>query len=177
MIPRRGVKRKTPYDMVAILHHDFWVSIDSRVPNILMRDAIEQGMIDQFRGYEKIVPEYRLGDSRFDFLLMNSGKCLLEVKSCTLVKRGTALFPDAPTTRGRRHLEELITAKYRGYRSCIAFVVQREDARCFAPNREIDEAFADALMAARAAGVEVFAFSCVLSRRGIELDGQLPVMV
>ncbi len=177
LIPQSSENRKTSYDMVAIRHHDSWISIDSRTPNVLMKDALMQRTLAPFKKYKKIVPEYTYGKSRIDFYLENPGKCLLEVKSCTLVRDGTALFPDAPTERGKRHLEELMTAKSEGYRSCVAFVVQRADAKRFTANWETDEAFSDTLKTAQKSGVEVFAFSCKVTRRGVDLHDPLLVVL
>lgn len=177
LIQRSAANRKTHYDMATIRHQDCWISIDSRVPNILMKDALARKEIHHFKGYGKTTAEYSFGRSRFDFFLENDEKCLLEVKSCTLVRDGTALFPDAPTARGTRHLEDLMKAKMEGYRACIAFVVQRGDARRFSPNSETDEPFSNALKKAARKGVEVLAYSCDVSRDGVELDGELEVVL
>jgi len=177
LTPQSGENRKTSFDMIAIKHPKTWVSIDSRIPNIIMKDALEQGNLELFKNYMKIKPEYNYGKSRIDFLLENDEKCLLEVKSCTLIKDGTALFPDAPTARGKRHLEELARAKKEGYRACAAFVVQRDDARSFTSNKETDAAFSDALTKAHYEGVEIFAFSCKVNNRGVKLKGSLPVLL
>ena len=85
-------------------------------------------------------------------------KCLLEVKSCTLVKEGVALFPDAPTVRGVRHLRELTEAKKEGYRTCVLFVIQRVNSHTFAPNDETDPKFGEAFRDALKNGVEAYAY-------------------
>ncbi len=177
LMPHEEPGRKTNFDSAAIYHDDILVSIDSRVPNKLIHEALTNGELEAFSGYRDVRAEYVYGDSRFDFLLTSPGRCLLEVKSCTLVRDGVALFPDAPTERGRRHMEHLIEAKKEGFRSCVIFVVQRSDAKRFSPNREMDEAFSNALERARDSGVEIMAFSCSVDRSGIKLDKEIPVFL
>ncbi len=177
LVPRDEPWRKTRFDIVAVFHGDSLVSVDSRIPNKLIRDALVNGELEGFMGYRDVKAEYVYGDSRFDFLLAHPGKCLLEVKSCTLVKEGVALFPDAPTERGRRHIEGLISAKNDGFRSCVAFIVQRGDVHSFSPNRETDEAFALSLERAYNAGVEILAYSCSVDLSGIKLKRQIPVFI
>ncbi len=113
-----------------------------------------------------------------DFLLSDGpdGKrCWLEVKSVTLVEDGRALFPDAPTTRGVRHLEELATLRRSGERVAVGFVVQRSDALRFRPHPTADPAFAAALRRVHAEGVEVYAWRCAVSHSAIELTDSLPL--
>lgn len=153
---RRG--RKTAYDMVAVRKGAVWVSVDTRLPNRAVGEWLAEGTLPEFRGYRKVQPEVPLGESRIDFLLHNGKDCYLEVKSCTLVEGDSALFPDAPTDRGRRHLMTLAEAAERGLRSSVLFVVQRPDASLFRPRDETDPAFADALRDARVRGVEVYAY-------------------
>ena len=151
--------RKTRYDMVGVMHKGELVSVDTRVPNKLVFMALKNRSLEEFKNYDFIKPEWDYGNSRFDFLLSNSReKCLLEVKSCTLVKNGVALFPDAPTLRGARHLRELIDAKKEGYRACVLFVIQRVNAHVFAPNDETDPDFGGAFRDALKNGVEAYAY-------------------
>ena len=132
-------RRKTRYDLIAVHNDGRLVSIDSRVPNLLLLEALKEGKLEEFPRYSMIKPEYVYGRSRFDFLLSNNvERCLMEVKSCTLVRNRVALFPDAPTARGRRHLLELAKAKREGYRACVLFIIQRTDVDAFSPNDETD---------------------------------------
>ena len=118
------------------------------------------------------------GDSRLDLLLSGPrGACFIEVKSVTLVEDGVALFPDAPTERGRRHLGELVRAVEEGCRAAAVFVIQREDARACAPHDDADPAFGLALRDAVAAGVEVYAYVCRVTRRKIRLAHAVPVLL
>jgi len=120
--------RKTDYDLIGVFYNEQMVSVDSRVPNKLVLEALKNGDIKELSEYTIIKPEYGYGHTRFDFFLANEHEsCLLEVKSCTLVKDGIALFPDAETERGRRHVRDLMKAKTEGYRACVLFVVQRTD--------------------------------------------------
>ena len=154
--PRHG--RKTAHDLVAVRKGRVWVSVDTRLPNRAVGEWLAEGMLPEFRAYRKVRPEVPLGESRIDFLLRNGRDCYLEVKSCTLVEGDDALFPDAPTERGRRHVETLAEAAERGLRASVLFVVQRPDASLFRPREETDPAFAHALRDASMRGVEVYAY-------------------
>jgi len=103
--------------------------------------------------------------------------CLLEVKSVTLVEKGAAMFPDAPSQRGARHLEELTTARKKGFEAAVLFIVQRSDGIYFAPNSERDPAFSAALREAYGSGVKVYAYSCNVSLDRIELGDGIPVCI
>jgi sugar fermentation stimulation protein A len=168
--------RKTLYDLIGVFQEDQMVSVDSRVPNRLILEALRNRDLDEFSEYQVIRPEYRYGNSRIDFFLANEEeRCLLEVKSCTLVAEGVALFPDSPTKRGRRHLAELITAKKEGWRACVLFVVQRSDAHRFIPNNAKDPAFGIMLRRAVMEGVEVYVFVAQFIERRIILNGRIEV--
>jgi len=179
--------RRTQYDLFAVVLHEKdnvekLVSVDTRLPNRLVREALLKREPGEFRKYGKVVPEYRYGSSRLDFMLEGlhgekNEKCLLEVKGCSLVIDGIALFPDAPTERGRRHLEELIKAKNDGTcnRACILFVVQREDAYSVEPNRSTDPKFADTLHLALSKGVEAYAYTAKVTKDHVILSRAVPV--
>jgi sugar fermentation stimulation protein A len=175
-----GVKRhrKTKYDLIGILQEDQIVSVDSRVPNHLILEALRNRDLDEFYEYQEIRPEYRYGHSRIDFYLANDEeRCLLEVKSCTLVAEGVALFPDAPTKRGRRHISELITAKREGWRACVLFVVQRNDAQRFTSNDATDPAFGAILRRAVREGVEAYAYITEFIWHKIMLNGRIEMVL
>jgi sugar fermentation stimulation protein A len=136
-----------------------WFRLNTRVPNKLVFGALKNGDLKEFKDYDFIKPESNYRNSRFDFFVANkTEKCFLEVKSCTLVKDGVALFPDAPTLRGARHLRELIEAKKEGYRACVLFVIQRVNAHVFAPNDKTDPEFGKTFRAALKNGVEAYAY-------------------
>ncbi len=168
--------RKTDYDLIGVFYNEQMVSVDSRVPNKLVLEALKNGDIKELSEYTIIKPEYGYGHTRFDFFLANEQEsCLLEVKSCTLVKDGIALFPDAETERGRRHVRDLMKAKTEGYRACMLFVVQRTDARVFAPNDEVDPEFGKVLRNAAVVGVEVYAYYSDFVENKITLKGKVKV--
>lgn len=156
--------RKTSYDLIGVSYNDQRVSVDSRVPNKLVLEALRNGDIEELAEYNIIKPEYGYGHTRFGFFLANKREsCLLEVKSVTLVKDGVAMFPDAVTKRGKRHVNDLVKAKKEGYRACILFVVQRTDASAFAPSDESDPEFGKTLRNAAAEGVEIYAYKMEIS--------------
>lgn len=171
-------KRKTNWDMLGVYTPTGLVSVDSRLPNDLIAEALKNSQLKQFSEYKIVRREFTYGSSRFDFLLQSKEKkCLLEVKSCTLVRNAHAFFPDAPTARGRKHLLELIKAKNEGYRACVIFVIQRGDASAFSPNDEIDPEFADTLRLAMSESVEVFAYICEVTETSVNLKEQINIFL
>jgi sugar fermentation stimulation protein A len=168
--------RKTNYDLVGVLYNAQMISVDSRVPNKLVLEALRNGDIEELSEYDLIKPEYGFGHTRFDFFLANEReRCLLEVKSCTLVKDGIAMFPDAETERGRRHMRDLAKARKEGFRACVLFIIQRTDARVFAPNDETDPEFGKVLRDAALEGVEVYAYYSEFFGNKINLKGKVRV--
>jgi len=168
---------KLPYRILLAANNDLLVSVDSLLPNRLIGRALKDGCLPGLAGYTRIKPEASFGVGRFDFFL-GGGEgtgCYLEVKSVTLVEDGLALFPDAPSERGARHLEELAAARREGYRAVVLFVVQREDGVHFSANRARDPRFAGALDQAAAAGVEVLAVGCRVSTGEVALDREVEV--
>ncbi len=171
-------KRKTRYDLALVEAGGVLVSADARLPNAIASEAIRKGRIPELSGYDNITREVQFEDSRLDLLLSRpGGRCYVEVKSVTLVEDHTALFPDAPTARGRRHLATLRRAREQGHRAAVVFVVQRPDADAFEPNVQADPKFAEALDDAVRCGVEVFAYRCAVSRTSIEISDRLTVRV
>ncbi len=152
LLRKAGGQRKTHFDAIAAFLGEDIVTIDSRLPNALIKEALLAGSIPEFQGYHLAKTEPTYGRGRFDFFLEPA--CYLEVKGCTLVRDQVALFPDAPTLRARRHLEELAAAHREGFRAVIIFVIQRDDALVFSPNWKMDPAFGQALCQAFRTGVE-----------------------
>jgi sugar fermentation stimulation protein A len=153
-----------------------YVSTDAHLPNALVEATLREGTLPGFRGARIVRREPSMGRRRADFLLACGHRCcLVEVKSVTLVRDGVALFPDAPTVRGRVHLEHLSSACRRGMAAAVLFVIQRGDAAAFAPNHGTDPAFAAALGRAVRAGVRVRAMTCQVTRGGVSLAGPVPV--
>jgi sugar fermentation stimulation protein A len=168
-------RRKTKFDVFAAVADGGAVVVDSRVANQIMREAFGSGELPQFSGYELVRSEPAYGNSRLDFLLKGDGLWLVEVKSCTLVREGIALFPDAPTKRGRRHLLELARAYEEGYRASVVFLIQREGAELFMPNDETDPDFGNALRKVAAEGVEPIAMASRYRDGFVELRGEVSV--
>ncbi|HAF71252.1 TPA: DNA/RNA nuclease SfsA [Candidatus Acetothermia bacterium] len=167
--PAAGGPRKTRYTAVGAELEGMLVSLDSTLPNRFFPQALALGLIPPLAGWTLAGKEPRMGAGRADFLLRQGDeKMLVEVKSVTWVEGGVALFPDAPTARGRRHLKELAQAVREGKRASLAFVVQRPDAVAFGPS-PIDPGFAKALREALATGVEAFALVCSFDGTQLEL--------
>ena len=174
--PASSPHRKTDFDLKLVAYAGVLVSVDARLPNPLFAEALEQGQLAPFQGCQGFEREVSLGESRIDFrLTMSDGFLWVETKSVTLVEDGMALFPDAPTARGSRHVQTLADAVQDGSRSAVVFVVQRPDARCFAPYDAADHAFGKALRAAADAGVDVYAWTCWVSKEAIMVTRQIPV--
>ena len=163
-------KRKTAYDLISVYKPGLeWVNIDSLVPNALMKQQLMS------LNYDLVKPEYTYGNSRFDFYMECRGeKYLTEVKGCTLaadLKRGIGLFPDAPTERGVKHLEELAAAAKAGYHCQIAFVIQMNGIHTVFPNDETQPEFGQALIRAVKAGVQVACYGCHVEADSIRITG------
>ena len=171
-------KRKTRYTWELIHLPSTWVGINTLTANRLVAEAASAGAIPELDPFDKLLREVELGHSRIDFCLVHGGVSLfLEVKNVTLVEDGTALFPDAPTTRGRKHLQTLMDAIDQGHRATMFYVVQREDAQRFSPAAHIDSAYAQALYRAHKAGVNIIVYGARVSPKGIYLDTPLPVVL
>ena len=182
--PAAGDHRKTAFDLALVDLGHTLASADARLPNILVHEALKEGRLPQFAFYDQFLTEVTYGESRLDLALQGQGRmCFIETKSVTLVTDGTGLFPDAPTSRGRKHMGSLLRAVGEGYRAAVLFVVQRDDVREFAPNYEADPEFGQALRLAVEGGVEVYAYRCRVTTRlalsqvegEVVLAGQLPV--
>ena len=148
--------RKTKYDLVAVRKYNgLLINIDSQAPNKVVRELLDS------QDYDKVIPEYRYGDSRIDFYMeKGSEKYLMEVKGCTLEIDGTGYFPDAPTERGVKHIHELIKAKNDGYHAILAFVIQMDGINEVRPNINTHPEFGIAFDEARKAGVEIRFLKC-----------------
>jgi sugar fermentation stimulation protein A len=179
LVERSGAKRKTGYDMSLAEMDGRWVSVDARLPNDLVEEALRAGRIAPLAGYPTLRREVTFGRSRLDFLLEAPDRrpCLVEVKSVTLVVDGLGCFPDAVTARGKRHVEELAAAIGQGCRAAVLFIVQRDDALGFRPHDESDPEFGQALRSAAGRGVEVYAYACHVQPRQIEISRPLPVFL
>ena len=155
------------------------VSVDTHLANALVIEAIENGTLAELQGYSRLRTEVRYGEenSRIDILLEEGdARCYVEVKNVTaLVDGGQAIFPDAVSARGSRHLRELMAMKRQGARAVLVFAVMREDARGFAPADDIDPDYGRHLREALAAGVEVLAYRARITPGELRLTMRLPV--
>ncbi|MFP4040474.1 MAG: DNA/RNA nuclease SfsA [Desulfosudaceae bacterium] len=166
-------RRKLGYTWEMIDMPGSLVGVNTQIPNRLVARAVEDGLVPELRGYETITREVRAGEhSRLDLLLTASDRppCYLEIKNCTLVKADRASFPDAVTTRGKRHLEELLRLVHQGKRCVMFFLVQRMDAISFEPADDIDPQYGQALRTVVAEGVEVLVYDVSLSVARIALN-------
>jgi sugar fermentation stimulation protein A len=178
LAPSADNRRRTRYTVMLVWKAGRWVSVVPVLANRIFEGALARGGVSGLRGARVLAREVTRGRSRLDFLLEQRGEPLLvEVKSATLVEGGRALFPDAPTTRGTRHLEELTAAALSGARTAVVFLVQRSDARVLAPHSGNDPAFAAALRRAARSGVRIQAYACRVTRRGASLLCRIPVRV
>ena len=174
--PARGEHRKTAYDLALVDIGDTLVSADARLPNHVVHRAFREGRLLQFADYPECHTEVTYGESRLDLALRGPpGTCFVETKSVTLVEDGAALFPDAPTTRGRKHVFSLMRAVAEGYRAAVVFVIQRDDAQFFRPHYDADPEFGQALRQAVDAGVEAYAYTCTVSLDEVRLADPLEV--
>ena len=176
---QRMGKRKTRYSLVGVKKGDILINMDSQAPNAAVREALESETLQLpgMRELQIIKPEKTYGGSRLDFYVedMDGRKGFIEVKGVTLEEEGIAKFPDAPTERGIRHIEELIKAKEEGYIPYILFVIQMKGVTQFMPNDVTHPAFGDALRRAGKAGVELLAYDCRVTENSMELADPVSV--
>ncbi len=177
--PGRG--RKTDYDLTLVENeeNEDLVCVDSRFAGRIFEESFIAGFFPDLKGYETIEREVTFEDSRLDFRLVAEElpPVWVEVKCVTLVEEGRALFPDAPTRRGVRHLRNLGEIAERGERAAVFFVVQRDDAQEFGPHFSRHRQFAETLREAAAAGVEVCSYTCAVSREKMVIKERLPIIL
>lgn len=178
--PARNPKRKLKYTWELVRNGDGLVGINTSLPNDIVSEAINGGVIAELTGYDTLRREVRYGqNSRIDILLESNGRapCYVEIKSVTLKRDGNqgnlAEFPDAVTARGKKHLDELSAMVAGGARAVMLYLVQREDCDRFTIATDIDPAYGTALSNAREAGVEMLCHACSVSPESIELDRSL----
>ena len=165
--------RKTNYDLITVKKGDRLINMDSQAPNKATQEWLEKGGLGQI---SQIRPETTFGNSRFDFSFHKDGKlCFLEVKGVTLENDGICAFPDAPTQRGAKHLQELTRLCREGYGAYVLFVIQMADVKYLHPNDATDPAFGKALREAAAAGVQVMAVDCCITEDTMEIGDPVEV--
>jgi sugar fermentation stimulation protein A len=170
-------RRKLRYSWQLIDMPTSLVGVNTMIPNRLVAQSVKQGLIRDLLGYNNIFSEIKVGNhSRIDLLLENSQKdrCYVEVKNCTLVEKEQALFPDAVTTRGKKHLVELQTLVTKGHRCVMFYLIQRMDAQRFSPADEIDPGYGKELRKAVANGVEILVYDVQIDYEQIKIHQKVP---
>ena len=169
-------KRKTKYSLIAVEKGNLLINMDSQAPNKVVGEWIKEQ--EPFGEVKLLKPECKYGNSRFDFYLETAtDKMFIEVKGVTLEEDGIVRFPDAPTERGIKHLEELVACTKAGYKAAVIFVVQMEGICHFEPNYKTHPAFGEALKRAKAEGVEVFAYECCVTPDSLAITKAIPVQL
>lgn len=168
--------RKTKYDLVSVRKGDMLINMDSQAPNRAVGEWLAEGGM-----YENITflkAEQKYGNSRFDFYIeAQDRKMFLEVKGVTLEENGMALFPDAPTERGVKHIRELCECMKQGYEAAILFVIQMRPVKGFAPNDRTHPLFGEVLRRAAAEGVRVLAYDCETTQDSMVIGRPVPVLL
>ncbi len=173
-----GRERKTKYDLIAVEKHCedgrvILINMDSGAPNEAAAEFLINGRLFPDATIRREVTK---GNSRFDFCIKQGEKItFLEVKGVTLENDGIASFPDAPTERGVKHIEELTELKKQGYGAAILFVIQMKGVSEFRPNDKTHKAFGDALRRAEEAGVSIYAYDCIVTPETMTIDQPVKV--
>ena len=171
-----NTSRKTAYDLISVYKGDRLINMDSQAPNKVFKEFLEKNIL--FENIEIIKPECKYQNSRFDFYVKTADKeIFIEVKGVTLEENGVVLFPDAPTERGIKHLNELVTAKNNGYDAYVVFVVQMENVKYFTPNTKTHQAFAQALLNAKNNGVNVLCYDCKVTETTLDINNPVEVKI
>ena len=169
-------ERKTQWDLIGVKKGNRMINMDSQVPNKLVEEWIRQGNL--FPNADLIRPETTFGNSRFDlYIEEDDRKIFMEIKGVTLEEDGIVRFPDAPTERGVKHVEELICAVKEGYEAYLFFVIQMKDVKYLAPNMKTHAAFGEAMKKAKAQGVHILAYECQVEEDSIEIKKEVPVVL
>lgn len=175
--------RRIPWELEAVHVDGAWANVNTGAANVFAARAVERGLIPALAGFARVRREVSpspRSHSRFDLCLEGApgddeARCYVEVKSVTLKERARALFPDAVTERGRKHLDALARLVKGGRRAAMLYVVMRAGCRAFAPAAVIDPVYARALARAARAGVEVHSVRCMADERGLCFGEALPV--
>ncbi len=168
--------RKYAYSLVTVRKGERLINIDSQAPNKAAGEFLSDGIL--FENIENLKAEKTYGNSRFDFYFEHDGKkAFLEVKGVTLEKDGAVFFPDAPTVRGTKHLNELCKCVEDGFEAFVLFVVQMKGVSGFSPNDITDSAFSEALRNADKSGVRILAYDCYVSEDEMIIKDIVPVIL
>lgn len=172
--PAKDPNRKTKYTWEMIRLNGSWVGVNTQHPNLIAFETIKNGDIKKLQNYTEVKREVKTGNSRIDIMAKNCTEtCFIEVKNVTMKEGDYARFPDAVTTRGKKHLEELIQLKKEGKRAVMLFIIQRMDVEIFAPATNIDPEYAKTLKLAYTNGVEIIPLRVKVSPQEIVIDKEL----
>ena len=167
-------KRKTKYDLISVFKSNKLINMDSQVPNKVIAEYLPQ----LFNDIKYVKPESKYKNSRFDFYVETStDKIFIEVKGVTLEKNGVVMFPDAPTERGVKHINELIECIEDGYLAYIIFVIQMDNVEYFKPNDDTHKEFGNALRNAQDKGVNILAIDCNVTENSIAAKNPVQVKI
>ena len=173
---KKDAGRKTAYTLVLARQGERYVCLNAHLANEIVAFWLKHGILPHFAGITNLERERKYGASRMDFRFYRGDTCCYaEVKSVNLLVGDTARFPDAPTARGSKHLEELIHCKEQGMDAAAIFLVMGNDAKDFAPNWQTDPDFAENLAKAQEAGVEIYVYTCEIDLEGVRYTGTIPV--
>lgn len=170
--------RKMKYSLICVYKGSTLINIDSQVPNSMAYEAVKNSRLDEFKDISKLYREVTYGNSRFDLYFETpQGKGFIEVKGVTLESDGVAMFPDAPTERGTKHVMEMVNAVENGYRGYILFVIQMKGIKYFTPNKKMDPEFSEALKAAGKRGVKILAYDSIVTEDEIIIGDRVEVVL
>ena len=168
--------RKTKYDLISVYKNRNLINIDSQAPNRVFNEWLNEKNL--FNKIKLVKPETKYGNSRFDFYIEADGKKIfVETKGVTLEENGIAMFPDAPTERGRKHLNELSDSVKNGYDAYVAFIIQMSGVKLFKPNIKTDLNFADDLKKASESGVKIIALDCMVTENSLKINDYIPLLL
>ncbi len=166
--------RKTNYDLISVYKGKRLINMDSQAPNKIFHEWVREGRL--FKNPEVIKPEFKYNNSRFDFYVEAQGrKILIEVKGVTLEEEGVVMFPDAPTERRLKHINELSEALDEGYEAYAVFIIQMKNVLYFTPNYKTHKEFGNALKAAREKGVSILALDCSVTENSIHASDYVEI--
>ncbi|MFT6632928.1 MAG: sugar fermentation stimulation protein A [Bacteriovoracaceae bacterium] len=171
-------KRKLKYTLELTHNGETFICVNTGMTNKIVKEALELGIVKELKEYSEIKPEKKIYDSRLDFYLTGDGllDAYVEVKNVTLLgEKKKALFPDSVSTRGQKHLTDLIKIKKDGHRAVMLYVLNRTDVDSFQPAKDIDPKYAELVKEAKEAGVEILAYQCEISTEEIILKKKIKV--
>lgn len=174
-----NINRKTKYSLICVKKGNLIINMDSQIPNYVAKEGIEKGVIQELKDIRYIKQEVKYKNSRFDlyFERKTGEKGFIEVKGVTLEDNGVVRFPDAPSERAIKHINELIEAKKEGYEAYILFIIQLKNVKYFEPNKETHYEFYQALKNAKNNNVHILAYDCFVSSDEILLKDMVKVII